>query len=236
MHPGGVLLAAVVLAVAFHACHGAPVIDEWTQPDWSHGGEPTNQVSRPAPAIDGDKYSIHIDQTGSIDEQTAPMQIEVETDENTKTFTLRHARAPYLTLHWKHIQLSSGTELKVCDGDGQNCDHPHRQGVHTFWDYQVAGDTIVMVLTTTDNEDVGSFEIDQYAAGWPLDCFELTGPGIETYHCNHHSSGGRRSVCGTDDRENAICYQDTLPAHYGKVSHNVHFLASTLYLRRMAFR
>ena len=127
---------------------------------------------------------------------------------NKKTFTLKHEGAPYIILHWKHIQLSSGTSLQICDGDGNNCDHPHKQGegghpVHTFWDFQVSGDTIVMVLTSTDNV-AGSFAIDEYAAGWPLDSF-----------------GNRRSICGTDDRRNAICYKDSYPDHYAKDSRNV---------------
>merc|ERR1712166_1373651 len=182
-----------------------PVQDEWTQ--LATSGEPTDQVYEPA-AIDGDRYSIRIDHTGSFDVETSPLKISVDihTDTegaNKKTFTLKHEGAPYVMLHWKHIQLSSGTSLQVCDGNGNNCDHPHKQGegghpVHSFWDYQVSGDTIVMVLTSTDNV-AGSFAIDEYAAGWPLDSF-----------------GNRRSKCGNDDRENAICYKDLFPDHYGK--------------------
>ena len=200
-------LALGCLAAPVDPAQLFPVQDEWTQ--LATSGEPTDQVSRPGPAIDGDRYSIHLDQTGSFDVQNSPLQISIDIHidtegANVKKFTLKHDGAPYVTLHWKHIQLSSGTALQICDGDGKNCDHPHKQGegghpIHNFWDYQVSGDTIVMVLTSTDSV-AGSFAIDEYAAGWPLDSF-----------------GNRRSKCGNDDRENAICYKEDFPVPYEKV-------------------
>ena len=55
----------------------------------------------------------------------------------------------------------------------------------------------MMTLKSKQNIS-GSFMIDEYAAGWL-----------------GHSD--RRSICGSDDRKNAICYKDSHPVEYGKV-------------------
>ena len=73
-----------------------------------------------------------------------------------------------------------------------------KMGAGTFWARHIKGDTVLLDLHVVGPEGGGGFLIDEYVAGY-LDF----GP-----------PPGSRAICGTDDKENAICYETSHATEY----------------------
>ena len=145
----------------------------------------------------GDKYSVTISKDGHIIQESVPMQVDVTSTEAT-VYTLRHVGSTYIALHFDDINLTSGTKLTICDGNEDQCyiyTGRGKRNLGQFWARHVVGDTVVMTLEK-EQDDAGTFLIDEYAAGYP---------------------SVRRTSFGFDDRQNAICYQTSHPTKYAKV-------------------
>ena len=167
----------------------------------------TAEVLEAGPAKIGDKYSVSISRDGHIIQESVPMQVEVTSAEAT-VFTMRHVGATYIALHFEDINLTSGTKLTICDGNDDQCfiyTGRGKRDLGQFWARHVVGDTVVMTLEK-EQDDAGTFLIDEYAAGYP---------------------SVRRASFGFDDRQNAICYQTSHPTEYAKVCVHSPHLALT---------
>merc|ERR1712166_1575442 len=163
---------------------------------WSCTAE---ELEPPAgPTKIGDEHSISIAANGQFDVQDSGMQVEVTTAQVT-VFTLRHVGASYIALHFDDIHLTSGTKLTVCDGNDEQCYIMTGRGkkdLGQFWARHVIGDTVVMTLEKEQTE-AGTLLIDAYVAGY--------------------AHFDRRAVIGgSDERQNAICYQNSHPTEYAK--------------------
>jgi hypothetical protein len=71
----------------------------------------------------------------------------------------------------------------------------------TFWAQHIKGDTVLLDLIKVDREGGRGFLIDEYVAGY----VDLRAP-----------AGGDRAICGTDDKENAKCYENSHPIEYDR--------------------
>lgn len=115
------------------------------------------------------------------------------------THVLKHPGATYIALHFVDFHLAPGDELIICDaGGGQEYRLRERGKMQagTFWARHIRGDTAALELISVNPAGGEGFEIDEYVAGDP-------DPGQ-----------WQEVIFGDDDRENAICYIDSLPVVY----------------------
>merc|ERR1719461_1858221 len=87
--------------------------------------------------------------------------------------TLTYPDASYISVHFSSFDLPSSCVLAVTDGKEAQYTMTGK-GKHdlgTFWARHVKGDTIEMTLSCKNDKDkdLALFEIDQFAAGYPLD-------------------------------------------------------------------
>ena len=146
------------------------------------------------PLIVGEHYPIHIDSSGSSD-------VEGMSIPTGQVFELSHPGATYIAIHFAEFDLARGNHVIVSDPDGGQSYVLEGQGkmdAGIFWSQHVKGDTVLLELVSTHPGQGKGFVIDEYAAG-----FVDLGPMIE-------------AICGTDDKENAICYQSSHPTEYNR--------------------
>lgn len=115
--------------------------------------------------------------------------------------TLHHPGATYLALHFVDFNLAEDDELIVEDATGgqrYSMTGRGKMNAGTFWARHVRGDTIQLQLLVGSASGGDGFIIDKYAAGRPE---------AETFF-------EPRAICDADDRDNAVCYRDSLPVVY----------------------
>jgi hypothetical protein len=109
------------------------------------------------------------------------------------------------------IFLSVLVELSDPEGD-QNIVFrgKGKQEMGSFWAHHVSGSCMDIKLQCTKNgKDDSTFEIDDYVAGYA----NIAG-GAWRIDPSHHRD---LSLCGTDDKKNAVCYNTAeFAAEYGK--------------------
>lgn len=176
------------------------------------------QVKKLEPFQIGDHHDIVI--SNSDDSSIQPIS---SNDGKTRTYTLHHENASYLSVHYTSFNLPPECSLKVVDLHGDVHHTLTGQGklnLGSFWDYHVASDTIKLRLHCNRNDDIKSaiFFIDEYAAG-----FESTGrrhlkpwQGENDNHTFAKAEDQRDllSICLVDDKVNAICYKDDHEEEY----------------------
>ncbi len=122
---------------------------------------------------------------------------------STWFYVLSHPGATYIAIHFVNFGLGPGDYLVVSDGTGQQqylLKGRGKMGAGTFWAQHVKGDTAVLELITTGTKGGRGFQIDEYVAG----------------HVNMSFSDWLESVCGADDRQNAVCYETSHPTEYDR--------------------
>jgi len=113
--------------------------------------------------------------------------------------------ASYITVHYTQFDFPSGCEMTVTDSDGGQAyvmGGKGRQDLGDFWTRHINGDT--MVLTTSCDElskmRKAIYKINEQVHGLP-EALEVP---------------GAMSICGTDDKSNAVCFKDSHATIYGK--------------------
>ena len=114
--------------------------------------------------------------------------------------TLTHPGATYISAHFMDFQLAPGDYLEISDADGGQSYRLQGRGkldAGTFWGRHVKGSTMDLKLWVRSPSGAQGFQIDEFAAG-----FEDIG-SVQT-----------QAICGSDDKENAICYESSHPVEY----------------------
>ena len=144
----------------------------------------------------GEEYTAHID-TPQDYKGGQPGQMEIEW-----SYELYHPGATYIAIHFVDFELAPGDFLSVSDAAGKQYYTMEEQGkmnAGEFWARHILGDTVMLELYKVNPQGGRGFKIDKYAAGF----MNMGDP---------HS----RAICGTDDKENAVCYQTSHPTEYDK--------------------
>jgi hypothetical protein len=135
----------------------------------------------------GEVYRTTIDSTGRVG--LAGMLTP-----SGRIWELHHPDATYLALHFSRFELAPGDQLFVSDPEGRQRQAVSDRGTaedSTFWSRHVKGNTLILELVSTtlaSSAPRSAFLVEEYAAGFvPL-------------------GGGTEAICGTDDKENAVCY------------------------------
>ncbi|MCP4594574.1 MAG: trypsin-like peptidase domain-containing protein, partial [bacterium] len=113
---------------------------------------------------------------------------------------LHHPGATYLAVHFVEFDLGPDDYLIVSDPDGLQTYTMSGRGkmnAGTFWARHLKGDTILLELVAVGSRRGSGFLIDEYVAGFA-------------------HVGGTRAICGTDDKENAKCYETSHPTEYDR--------------------
>jgi len=126
-----------------------------------------------------------------------------------RTYKIQHDKASYLSVHFSALDLPQGCSVTLADKiDEQKYTLTGKGlfGLGSFWGHHVTGDTMVVTLQCKESGDMkdATISIDEYISGYP------TAPP-ERDHRNLVDS-----ICGKDDRRNAICYKSTFADRYKK--------------------
>jgi hypothetical protein len=134
----------------------------------------------------GERYALALD--SSVPERGPAM-------EQTPTglrWTIKHAGATYVAVHFERFDLAPDDAIVVSDGNGGQefrLTGLGKMDLGTFWAQHVKGDTVVIEFITSGSRPGKGFRIDEYAAGFQ----RLEDPPII------------EEVCGANDFQNAIC-------------------------------
>jgi len=120
---------------------------------------------------------------------------------------IRYPGASYIAPHFSRFGLAEGDYVIVRSPDGARSWRYERQGEGEgdgFWGIHIEGDVALVELYSRHAVGGYGYVIDRFARGFSA---AETGPEppIE-----------QKSICGADDSQNAVCYQVTEPAIYGR--------------------
>lgn len=120
------------------------------------------------------------------------------------------SNASFLSIHYKKLYLPPGCSVTLTDENGGEKYTSTGKGLFklgTFWAHHINSDTMIITLKCKKgihmkNAVIG---IDKYTAGYPIqDKLESNQRSLST------------SICGKDDKRNAICYKNNHSSKYGK--------------------
>jgi uncharacterized repeat protein (TIGR01451 family) len=122
---------------------------------------------------------------------------------------LRHPGATYLTVHLERLELAPGDHLALIDATGKEQARLTGRGPRgdgrNLWTPAVQGDVLVLELHSAgagDPHERYGLSADRYAHGFA----PLVPPASE--------AGSIDSVCGSDNRRDVKCYENSHPVEY----------------------
>ncbi len=113
---------------------------------------------------------------------------------------VHHPGATYIALHFAKFDLPPGEEVVISDAQGgqsYTLTGKGKMGLGRFWAQHVKGDRAVLRFYTWRGHPTG-FVIDQYAAGFT------------------DWSYVPESICGVNDKQNAVCFEGSHPTEYNR--------------------
>jgi hypothetical protein len=144
-------------------------------------------------------------------------------DESSWRQEVHYADAAFIKVHLKQIDLKLGDRLVVSNPEGTHVHEYPDSGFTTdegegIWALSIVGDTVVLELVTGDSGDPVASDfyekaaagvpesdlgvrVDKFTRGYPEDVVESLTPD---------------STCGTNQRTDAVCYDDSHPVEFGK--------------------
>ncbi|RZS32721.1 V8-like Glu-specific endopeptidase [Herbihabitans rhizosphaerae] len=151
------------------------------------------------------------------DEQAADVQLRYG---GTTSQTIHHPGARYVKVHFDSLTLAPGDKVTVSDPAGREThtysgdptrgiraagDSSHTVSGPGFWAMSVDGDTAVITLHAKGTAPASDLAVraDKYTRGFSADEQRQRDVGIQ-------------SVCETDARRDAVCYEKSHPTEYGK--------------------
>jgi len=143
----------------------------------------------------------------------------------TETYVITRKDASYISVHFRNFDLPEECSMDVTNGDGTQSSTLTGKGraqQGTFWARHVTGDVTKLVLKCCGKTPGKKpfFEVDEYAAGYPVQNNSAAEPGARnlrrTSFLEAMNDQERLSICGTDDKRDAICYKNSHPALYEK--------------------
>ena len=142
----------------------------------------------------GEAYPIHVDSNGWSD-------VDGISTSTGHVYEISHPGATYIAIHFARFHLAGGDFVIISDANGgqsYTMEGKGKMNAGRFWAQHVKGDTLVLELVSSRRQRGKGFLIDQYAAG-----FAGLGTTFE-------------SICGSNDLENAVCYETSHPTEYQK--------------------
>ena len=131
-------------------------------------------------------------------------------DGKSLSFTLNHENASFLSIQYKKLDLPHGCWVTLTDENGGEEYTSTDKGLFdlgTFWAHHINSNTMIITLKCKKSGHMKNavIDIDKYTAGFPIeDKFEINQRSLST------------SICGKDDKRNAICYKNNHSSKYGK--------------------
>ncbi len=130
-------------------------------------------------------------------------------DAPVRVFTqeIHHPGATYVAPYFSRFELAPGDYVVVRSPDGRRTWRYERYGKAElgrqggFWGIHVSGDRAIIELYAKGERNAFGFTIDRYARG---------------FTAAEMGEDADESICTTDDKENAICYELSEPAIYDK--------------------
>ncbi len=116
------------------------------------------------------------------------------------TLEIHHPGATYVALHFSKFDLPSGERVTISDSQGGQSYVLSGKGkmeAGTFWSQHIKGER-AMINFTTRRALANGFEIDKYGAG------------------NVNIGFTPEAICGADDKDNAVCFENSHPVEYDK--------------------
>ncbi|WP_434740570.1 trypsin-like serine peptidase [Micromonospora sp. SH-82] len=132
-----------------------------------------------------------------------------------RTQIIRHPGATYVKVHFSSLRLAPGEYVTVAGPDGRESHRYDRHlnratgsdyttdGQAGFWAMSVEGDTAVVTLHGDRTTRGSVATIDRFWRGY--DRTEIAQHNLST-----------QSVCSTDARRDAVCYQTSHPTEYAR--------------------
>lgn len=159
-------------------------------------------AAKPTPTIIGDGVLVNISSSPS----GSDIQPRSNDDSTSKTYTYFHDGASYIAIHFSAFDFPLGCSMKISDNDGGQSYHLTRKGTYdqgNFWPRQVNGDTMLLTQTCDEPNKMSEafFQIDEVVHGYA----EAKDNDVE-----------QKSICGANDKKNAICFKDTHKTIYDK--------------------
>ncbi|MFB6394454.1 trypsin-like serine peptidase [Polymorphospora lycopeni] len=134
---------------------------------------------------------------------------------DSRTQLIQHPGATYIKVHFSSLQLADGDYVTVSSPDGKESYRYDRHlnratgsdyttdGQPGFWAMSVEGDTAVVTLHSSRPSRGNVATVDRFWRGY--DRAEIA---------RHNPS--TQSVCSTDARRDAVCYQSSHPTEYAR--------------------
>ena len=111
--------------------------------------------------------------------------------------------AGYLAFHFKKIELAAGDFLIVRNPENTRSwkytNEEIKAKKNSFWSIHIYGeDAVIEIFSSSSSQGGFGYEIDKIAKGFLVDLSDVTS----------------KAICGNDDSENAVCYENTEPCVY----------------------
>ncbi|MDU0291704.1 serine protease [Saccharothrix longispora] len=173
----------------------------------------TTQLGAPVLAPPANAAPRHVEQTQKVGEDEA---VSVVLDGTTPSTTLHRPGSWYLKAHFTDLRLVGGDVLAVSDPTGAESYRytadVAASGTATtdatgFWAMSVTGDTAVLALR---GKDGGPAHPDSRVA------LDKVTRGYTDAELSAAAEMAPRSICGGNDYRDAVCYQSSNPAEFGK--------------------
>jgi len=165
----------------------------------------------------GEKYPLNISA-----QRPDESDIEAEFTENEfgvtrKRYTIQHTDASYISVHIDDMNLPKGCKAmtSACSGGYENTMEGRGTfDLGNFWGHHVEGDCMNIDLTCKSSAEEAVLEIKEYAAGYPKNESSRNLRAAEDFFPFHNER--ELSICGSDDKRNAKCYEDSHKTEYNK--------------------
>ncbi len=113
---------------------------------------------------------------------------------NARPYTIKHAGAEFIKVHFKKLDLPKGAKIKLTSADGSESIE-YTQSQKAWFAQSIFGDEVTVKLIPNKKGEKGHYEIDYFTAGSDtiLDDFSSF------------------STCGENERRDVACWQDSHP-------------------------
>jgi lysyl endopeptidase len=160
---------------------------------------------------------------GTVEETTGRIERRGRLVNGRRTMTFTHPGASYVKVHFSRLLLLPGDRVTVADPAGrESSTYTSRDLGADAWAMSVTGDTAVVTLEHGNLDPLGlrgalarlGVTVDRFARGFTGTEDEQAGAEARARKAATVHSGREESVCGTDDKRDAVCYKTSNPVAY----------------------